>query len=181
METKGKISYKTPTGKAIKLEGSNDFYNAYKAEDIAQYQVGQTVAITYEINKTYRNIKSIELIADAQPEPKKDEKTAQKPPEEKKEPEPVYLCKDCGAKLKDNKYPTCYDCNKKKGFKGGFKGKGNNFNSPERDAQIRRGNALNSAGAALSGNMTGADPEALKQALLYIAEGALNWLEEKNK
>jgi hypothetical protein len=51
------------------------------------------------------------------------------------------------------------------------------YNNPERDAQIRRGNALNAAGAALSGNFAGTDPDTLAEALLIIAQKALDWLE----
>jgi hypothetical protein len=90
----------------------------------------------------------------------------------------VYLCNTCGAKMKTNKYPTCYNCNKKNPTKTE---KSTSYNNPERDAQIRRGNAINASAAAISGNMVGSDPETLKQALLYIAEGALTWLEEKNR
>lgn len=51
------------------------------------------------------------------------------------------------------------------------------FDYSERDAQIRRGNALNAAGAALSGNMPGATPDSIAEALIIIAERALAWLE----
>jgi len=54
---------------------------------------------------------------------------------------------------------------------------GSSYNNPERDAQIRRGNALNAAGAAISGNFAGTDPEAVAEALLIIAQKALDWLE----
>jgi DNA-directed RNA polymerase subunit RPC12/RpoP len=218
MEITGKISYKTQTGKAIKFEGSDKFYNAYKKEDLDSYVVGQTVKLTYEIKGNFQNISKIELVPDKQPEPnqatsssastpatgykcvtcgkelkdnkykncyecnQKAKETKTATPEEEPKPlttEPeVYLCSECGAKMKNNKYPTCYNCSKKKGFN---KQKQTNYNNPERDAQIRRGNAINAAGAALSGNLQGSDPDAIKQALIYIAEGALTWLEEKNQ
>jgi hypothetical protein len=54
---------------------------------------------------------------------------------------------------------------------------GSSYNNPERDAQIRRGNALNAAGAAISGNFAGNDPDTLAEALLIVAQKALDWLE----
>jgi hypothetical protein len=188
MEAKGKISYKTSSGKAIKLEGADDFYNAYKAEDIAQYVVGQTVSITYELNKTYRNIKAISLITEAPAESKKEEpKTTQQSSEAKKDPvpqktendEPVYLCEDCGAKLKDNKYKKCYPCSKKGGFKGGFKGKSNNFYGSVEDIKGKEtGCAISAAATVASGNVF-SDPLAAKEYTLILAEAFLEWMRNK--
>ena len=98
-------------------------------------------------------------------------------PEEKKESagSGEFKCVDCGKALKDGKYEKCFDCNKKNPSKKNW-GKKNNYDSPEKTAQIQRGNALNAAAAVVSGNLTGLDVDTLKETTLALANDFLEWL-----
>jgi len=92
----------------------------------------------------------------------------------KQEPGKFY-CVDCKKELKDDKYEKCFECNKKNPSKKKW-GKKNNYDSPEKTAQIQRGNALNAAAAVVSGNMPGADIETLQEMTLSLANVLLDWL-----
>ena len=61
-----------------------------------------------------------------------------------------YKCEDCGAKLKDNKYKKCYNCNKKNpkpagGYKGGYSGDYMRPKTPEESERIMRLSLMDSA------------------------------------
>jgi hypothetical protein len=83
------------------------------------------------------------------------------------EPTSEFTCEECGAPLKTGKYKKCYKCGKK--------GKTNSYDSPEKTAQIQRGNALNAA-AAVASSQQFEDPETAKQFTLLLAEDFLLWL-----
>lgn len=101
---------------------------------------------------------------------------ATKKEEPKEEVSDKPTCKVCGKELKDDKYDTCYVCNKKGGKSSYNKeSKKTSFDSPERTAQIQRGNALNAASMVASSQQF-ADPETAKQFTLMLADDFLVWL-----
>lgn len=87
-----------------------------------------------------------------------------------------FKCTDCGATLKDNKYTKCFTCNKKNPEKKSWGGKGGkSYDSPEKTAQIQRGNALNAAASVASGQQL-ADPDTAAQYVILLAQKFLDWL-----
>jgi hypothetical protein len=87
-----------------------------------------------------------------------------------------FKCTDCGAILKDNKYTKCFTCNKKNPEKKTWGGKGGkSYDSPEKTAQIQRGNALNAAASVASGQQL-ADPDTAAQYVILLAQKFLDWL-----
>ena len=92
----------------------------------------------------------------------------------KQESEKFY-CIDCKKELKDGKYEKCFKCNQKNPSKKNW-GKGkSNYDSPEKTAQIQRGNALNAAAAVASGQQF-VDPQAAGQFTKMLATDFLEWL-----
>jgi len=180
------IDYKATNKKGFKIAGDKDqWYTANKEiiDDLAKIEKGDKVEITFVKNGVFRNVSKIEKV---KLEPKKEEtKTATR-----------FNCTDCGAELKDGKYKKCFNCNKKvketpveekkeesqktQVFDESVKEKKNwipgNYNNPEKTAQIMRGNSLNAAGAAVSGNFAGSDPQTIAEATKIIAEQLLDWL-----
>jgi methionyl-tRNA synthetase len=94
------------------------------------------------------------------------------------EPEPTksstgFACEVCGKELKDGRFKKCFVCNKKNPTPRTEKK--SYYDSPEKTAQIQRGNALNAAGFVAS-NQQFADPEEAIQYTLEVAERLLEWL-----
>lgn len=98
-----------------------------------------------------------------------------------------FVCEVCGKELKDGRFKKCFMCNKSGATKKEdprqpgtvteeHKKSYTPYDNPEKTAQIMRGNALNAAGASVSGNLQGTDPDTIAQALIMIAERALEWL-----
>ena len=63
---------------------------------IGNFSVGQEVEITIEEKNGKNLVSFIKALGDS---PKKEVKEV-----------PGFKCEDCGSTLKDNKYPTCYNC-----------------------------------------------------------------------
>jgi len=85
-------------------------------------------------------------------------------------------CTDCQKPLKDNKYTKCFACNQKNPEKKTWGGKGGkSYDSPEKTAQIQRGNALNAAASVASGQQL-ADPDTAAQYVILLAQKFLDWL-----
>lgn len=89
-------------------------------------------------------------------------------------------CIDCGALLKDDKYTKCWACNKKNPVKKQWKSKSGGYDSPEKTAQIQKGNALNAAAAVLCGAqcLDGLDPEGIAQVTRIVADSLLDYLKQ---
>ena len=51
-----------------------------------------------------------------------------------------------------------------------------NLKTTTKTAQIQRGNAINAAGYAVSGNLAGSDPDTIKEAVLILADAFLDWI-----
>ena len=91
-------------------------------------------------------------------------------------------CIDCGVVLKDDKYTKCFPCNKKNPVKKQWSGKSSSSykDSPEKTAQIQKGNALNAAAAVLAGAdcLKGLDPEGIAQVTRLVADSLLDYLKQ---
>jgi len=89
-------------------------------------------------------------------------------------------CVDCGVALKDDKYTKCFACNKKNPVKKQWKPKSGGYDSPEKTAQIQKGNALNAAAAVLCGAqcLDGLDPEGIAQVTRIVADSLLDYLKQ---
>ena len=177
----GTIEYKAGNKKGFKIvEDPGRWYTANKEviDDLAKVDKGNVVEITYVSNGEFRNVSKIVKVEGGE-EVKAETKAT------------GFACEECGAKLKDGKYKKCYVCNKK--AKDNPKPEvtktqvidepekkstwtPGNYNNSEKTAQIQRGNALNAAAASISGNLTGSDPDTIKEATLILASAYLDWL-----
>jgi len=199
-----KVTVAAMTAKAFKAQ-DDSWYNVNDAviPDLEKISKGDTVEIEYYekgIAKYVTKITKVKLTADKPPveeqkstgyvcancgKPLKDGKykkcydcnmkKKEEPKEEGKETKSEFKCVDCGKALKDGKYEKCFECNKKNPSKKNW-GKKNNYDSPEKTAQIQRGNALNAAAAVVSGNLAGQNIEMLKETTLLLANDFLEWL-----
>lgn len=167
MEIKGKIVCKKSDNKAFKL--GDDWYNVNEPviPFLTKIEKGEEVVVTFEKKNTTRYVSKI-VKATA---------TAISTKEEVKESTTGFVCEDCGKELKDGKFKKCFMCNKKNPTS---KEKSTNFpksnyGSPEDIAGKQRGNALNAAGMAVSGNFQGVEPETIAQAVIIIADKLLEW------
>jgi hypothetical protein len=89
-------------------------------------------------------------------------------------------CIDCGVALKDDKYTKCFTCNKKNPVKKQWKPKSGGYDSPEKTAQIQKGNALNAAASVLCGAqcLDGLDPETIAEITKVVANSLLDYLRQ---
>jgi hypothetical protein len=165
MEVKGKILAKKGDNKAFKL--GDDWYNVNDPviPYLEKISKGDEVVVTFEKKGVSRYVSKI-VSATA---------TKEDPAQKTEKSSTGFACEVCGKELKDGKFKKCFTCNKKNPGSSGGKGR-SSYDSPEKTAQIRRGNALNAAGAAISGNLQGLDPDAIAQALIMVADRALEWL-----
>lgn len=174
MEERGKIVCKKSDNKAFKASDDNWYnLNAPVIPYLEKMNKGDEVVITFEKKGVSRYVSKLVMASEAK---------AEAPKEEIKESATGFACEVCNASLKDGRFKVCYMCNKK-GLKAKSESKTDapkstykSYDNPEKTAQIMRGNALNAAGAAVSGNLTGTDPDTIAQALIMIAERALEWL-----
>lgn len=93
----------------------------------------------------------------------------------------VPKCIDCGAVLKNNKYTKCYPCNLKNPVqKKQWKPKTGEYDSPEKQAAILKGNSLNAAASVLCGAscLDGKDPDEIAQITQYVAHLLLDYLKQ---
>jgi len=174
MEERGKIICKKSDNMAFKL-GEN-WYNLNS--DVVPYleklNKGDEIMVVYEKRGVSRYASKI-ILAGAVEAPKTETASTM-----------GYVCEICGKELKDGRFKKCFVCNKNKLVKKEDpksnpavtepKKPYTPYDNPEKTAQIRRGNALNAAGAAISGNLQGTDPDTIAQALIMVAERALEWL-----
>ena len=183
-----KVTNKSKTNKGLQFEGQEGWFSVPEklipfSEKINK---GDTVEVTYIKKGVFKNVVYLSATTT---EAKKEEPKV----EEKKGT--GFRCSECSAELKDGKYKKCFECNKKaketpvaeekepektKVFDEPVKEKKEwvpgNYNNPEKTAQIQRGNALNAAASAVSGNLSGDNPEAVQEAVLMIANTFLDWL-----
>jgi len=166
MEVKGKILAKKSDNKAFKLNDDN-WYNLNDPviPYLEKMNKGDEVVVTYEKKGTSRYVSKL-LNAGAGAEPTKTEAP-------KTESSTGFVCEDCGKELKDGKFKKCFVCNKKNPASKGEKK--STYDSPEKTAQIQRGNALNAA-AFVASSQQFKDPEVAKQFTLLLAEDFLTWL-----
>jgi len=171
MEVKGKIVCKKSDNKAFKL--GDDWYNCNDpvVPFLEKMAKGDDVTVTYEKKGVSRYVSKIT----------KGGAPAESAPEaQAKAPKSStgFACEVCGAELKDGKYKKCFKCNKsgasKPGASGGY-AKKNSYDSPEKTAQIQRGNALNAA-ASVASSQQYPDPETAQQFTLILADAFLLWL-----
>jgi len=178
MEERGKIICKKSDNKAFKL-GENWYnLNDNVIPFLEKMSKGDEVVVTFEKKGVSRYVSK--LAGAGATETPKTETTSTT----------GFVCEVCNAPLKDGRFKVCYMCNKK-GLKAPTKKEDTKsdtpeprkpytpYDNPEKTEQIRRGNALNAAGAAISGNLQGTDPDTLAQALIMVAERALEWLKNE--
>jgi len=178
MEERGKIICKKSDNKAFKL-GEN-WYNLN--DNVVSYLEkmgkGDEVIVTFEKKGISRYVSKLVLAGAVEQEK-----------ETVKESSTGFACEVCGKELKDGKFKKCFLCNKNKLEKKEDpksnpietevkepKKEWKSYDNPEKTAMIQRGNALNAAGAAISGNLKDADPDTITQALIMVADRALEWL-----
>jgi len=165
MEAKGKVTLKSSNKKSFKI--GDDWYSA-KEEMIpvlATINVDDEVTVTFEQNKTFRNVSNIVKTTVATP----------------KGP----TCEDCGKALKDDKFKKCYMCNKKNPVTPGTtateKASGSSrefYGSPEDVAGKKRGCALGAAAEVLAGArcIVDKEPEEIAEITKIVAESLLDYL-----
>lgn len=170
---KAVVKTKTKTGKGFQLEGHENWFSAnFVMAELAQVNVGDLVEITYAKKGVFFNVSKIVKVE----------------AEQVKETE-QFRCTKCGKVLKNNKFPTCWDCKSDPVEKEEPKSKvydkpegtkqPKSYDNPERTAQIQRGNALNAAAAVMSNpnlSMQDTSPEALGEATKVLADTFLDWL-----
>ena len=166
MEVKGKLVAKAGNGKGFKIEGQEGWFNA--GDTVVPYlskiEKGAEVIVTFEKKGVAKNVTKI-VKAGA---------TTTTKTETPKDSTGFY-CEDCGKELKDDRFKKCFMCNKKNPQKEGNKISSKEYTqSPERTAQIQRGNALNAAASILSGRPE--DPETLAEMVKVVADKLLDWL-----
>jgi len=169
MEIKGKILAKKGDNKAFKLSDDN-WYNLN--DNVVPYleklSKGDEIIVTYEKKGVSRYVSKL-TGANAVVEPKKETTST------------GFACEVCGKELKDDKYKTCYTCNKKGAAKSIATDKETktytktSYDNPEKTAQIQRGNALNAA-AAVASSQQFVDPETASQFTKMLADELLEWL-----
>ena len=104
MEEIKKVTIKVKAGNKkgfLINEEPDQWYTANKEviDDLAKVNKGDEVEITYTSKGVFRNVSKIVKVGKE---------------EAKAEPvAAVFVCEECGASLKDNKYKKCYLCNKK--------------------------------------------------------------------
>ena len=174
MEVKGKILAKKGDNKAFKLDDGN-WYNLNDPviPFLEKMSKGDEVVVTFEKKGVSRYVSK--LVGANVAETQKTETTSTT----------GFVCEVCGKELKDGKFKKCFMCNKSGAVKKeegklpqddkSEQPKNNNYNNPEKTAQIQRGNALNAA-ASVASSQQFADPEVAKQFTLLLAEDFLNWL-----
>jgi len=175
-EIRGKLAVKAKNGKGFKIEDVDGWFNATDNAKpyLEKIEVGAEVVVNY----TKKGIsKNVTKIAEAKGQNKSTTKTESKSTEVKKGTG-TFVCEDCGVELKNDKYPKCYTCGKKAYKKSTKK---TSYDSPEKTAQIQRGNALNAAGYVMSGfkyedPAKEIDPETLAEMTIVVAEKFLEWL-----
>ncbi len=174
MEVKGKIVCKKADNKAFKL--GDDWYNCNNpvVPFLEKIGKGEDVTVTYEKKGVSRYVsKIVKGGAVAKVEPTKTESApAESAPEATESG--AKKCPGCGKELKNDKYEYCFTCNKSGKYKKQSSGK-SSYDSPEKTAQIQRGNALNAA-AAVASSQAFADPTGAKEFTLILAEEFLQWL-----
>jgi len=172
MEVKGKILAKKGDNKAFKLDDGN-WYNLNDPviPYLEKMNKGDEVLVTFEKKGVSRYVSKLTT------------GKVETPNTETKTSTTGFACEVCGAELKDGRFKKCFMCNKKGGTKTGTTGTSKtNYGSPEDIAGKQRGNALNAAGTAVSGNFPGVDPETIAQAVIIIADKLLEWARaEENK
>jgi hypothetical protein len=161
MEIKGKILAKKGDNKAFKLDDSN-WYNLNDPviPYLEKMNKGDEIVVTFEKKGVARYVSkliSAKLEVPKTETPKTESTTG-------------FVCEDCQKELKDGKFKKCFMCNKKN--PGKIK---TSYDSPEKTAQIQRGNALNAA-AMVASSQEFEDPEVAKQFTLLLAEDFLTWL-----
>jgi len=172
-----KLVKKAGNGKGFILDGYEGWFNANDkvVPFLAKIEEGSIVEVSYFKKGVKREVTLIKEIGVGE---------AKAPKETPKETNKgTYTnCAICGKELKGKgvNYPNCWDCKDKapKEEKKTEEPKREkiSYNSDDRTAQIQRGNALNASAAAISGNMTGADPTTIAEAVKIIAEQFLDWL-----
>jgi len=178
MEVKGKILAKKGDNKAFKLDDGNWYnLNDLVIPYLEKMSKGDEVVVTFEKKGVSRYVSK--LVGAGAAETPKTETTSST----------GFACEVCGKELKDGKFKKCFMCNKSGATKkvedqkqpGAVEPKKEykSYDNPEKTESIRRGNALNAAGAAISGNLQGTDPDTLAQALIMVAERALEWLKNE--
>jgi len=162
MEATGKLAVKAGNGKGFKIDGTDGWFNATDNVKpfLAKMEKGDEVVVTFEKKGVSRNVTMI----------KKADGSAPAETSEVKKGTGTKVC-DCGKEIKGD-YDKCYTCGTKAYKKS--KGSKNSYDSPEKTAQIQRGNALNAASYVLS-NQT-EDPDTLAEMTIAVATKFLEWL-----
>lgn len=169
----GAIKAKAGNGKGFMIEGQEGWFNAVDISLLTKFNKGDKVTITYEVKGLNKNVSSI-IAEQIVTQPTQAQPQVTTPGSTTTPTGPV--CSDCGKALKNDKYTKCYDCNQKNPVKKQWSGsaKKSNYDSPERTAQIQRGNALNAAASTVMGRQE--DPETLAEMTLVVADKFLEWL-----
>lgn len=160
----GVLTRKAGNGKGFQLDGNEEvWFNANeKAQPyLAKIKEGSKVEISYFEKGVKRDVGIIKEVSGSE----KTKSTTAKP-----------KCEVCGTDLKDNTYPTCYNCKGKTAKKDTGKQKTYSsdkigYGSPEDIAGKEVGCSANVAGAILSGRQE--DPATLLDMFRIIFNGVL--------
>jgi hypothetical protein len=167
------VACKKGDNKAFKAVEGGVWYNVKDPviPFLEKVNKGDVITITTEKKGASQYVTKITKSAVTAPEP------TQEPAVEETSDAPK--CTVCGKALKNPKYPTCYTCKGKVPTGATVK---KSYDSPEKTAQIQRGNALNASAAVASGQQfvnteTGLpDLETAQQFTLLLADAFLEWL-----
>jgi len=175
-----KITKKARNGKGFVLEGQEGWFNANEKTEsyLAKIDEGKVVEVTYFKKGVKREVTLIKEVSGGATKTEPKETT-------KEDTNGTYTnCSVCGKELKGKgvNYPNCWGCKdkapkeEKKSEEPRKERTYTNYDNPEKTAQIQRGNCINAAGAAVSGNFAGSDPQTIAEAVKIIAEQLLDWL-----
>jgi len=169
-KVRGKVARKAGNGKGFMIEGDSGWFNTSAAATpyLAAIQVGTDVDIEYFTKGVKREVTKISAVVAAAPVKREEPK-----PEPQKAATPKYACKTCGKELKDDKYETCYACNKKNPHQdtGTASSGGSRYGSAEDVAGKEVGCAAGCAASILAGRQE--QPEDLLEMFRCLTNGIL--------
>jgi len=172
-EVRGNLEVKASNGKGFKVSGQDGWFNATDAivSVLGSLNKGDDVIVTFFNKGVSKNVTAIV---------KAGQETTAAPNTGE------FKCTDCGKVLKNDSFKKCFMCNKKNPKPtqtetattdtSSPKKSYNQYDNPEKTAQIQRGNAINAAAASVSGNLQGADPDTISEVVLSLAQNYLDWL-----
>jgi hypothetical protein len=174
-ESKGKIVVIASNRKGFKIEGDEAWFNAPSEELLKGFAKGDIVILNWDKDKSSRKVTNIarEVVAKPAVQTVVKESGVVTGP----------VCNVCGKVMKNDKFKTCFLCNKqglkpagtvetpKEETKSTYQSK-SNYGSPEDVAGKEVGCAANCASAILAGRQE--DPATLLEMFRLLCDGILD-------